>query len=426
MRVPHFWTDRKGGVLPLFAIAMIPVIGFVGVAIDYSRAASARTSMQTALDGATLMLSKDAAKLTQTELNQRAGQYVNALLNRPELQSSSYQATYTAIPASLTITAAGSMATDFMGIFGISNLNVASSSTVRWGNARLRVALALDNTGSMALSDKMSALRSASHGLLSQLQNAASQNGDVYVSIVPFNKDVNVGASNFGESWIKWTEWNAANGQWCKKNGQCSATQETGNATWTPNEHSTWNGCVTDRDQNYDTTNTEVSTIVPGTMMVAEQYAQCPVSMMGLSYDWSALNQRIEAMYPAGNTNQAIGLQMAWQSLTSAPFTIPAKDPNYEYRSVIILLTDGMNTQDRWYWDQGSIDARQKMTCDNIKSAGITLYTVQVNTDGQPTSTLLQQCASDSEKFFLLTSATEMVSVFSQIGTNLSQLRIAK
>ena len=61
------------------------------------------------------------------------------------------------------------------------------------------------------------------------------------------------------------------------------------------------------------------------------------------------------------------------------------------------------------------------MTCDNIKAAGITLYTVQVNTGGDPTSTLLQNCASTSDKFFLLTSSSQMVTIFNQIGTNLSQ-----
>jgi hypothetical protein len=79
-------------------------------------------------------------------------------------------------------------------------------------------------------------------------------------------------------------------------------------------------------------------------------------------------------MQPAGNTNQAIGLQMGWQSLTASPFTVPAIDPNYQYTQVIILLTDGLNTEDRWYSNASSIDTRQQKTCDNIKAAGITLY----------------------------------------------------
>jgi von Willebrand factor type A domain-containing protein len=98
----------------------------------------------------------------------------------------------------------------------------------------------------------------------------------------------------------------------------------------------------------------------------------------------------------------------------------------YQYSQVIILLTDGLNTQDRWYTNQSSIDARQQMTCTNIKASGIILYMIQVNTDGDPTSTLLQNCASDPSKFFLLTSANQIITTFNQIGTNLSQLRIAK
>ena len=62
----------------------------------------------------------------------------------------------------------------------------------------------------------------------------------------------------------------------------------------------------------------------------------------------------------------------------------------------------------------------------HVKAVGITLYTVQVNTYGDPTSTLLQNCASDSSKFFLLTSPSQIVTTFQQIGTALSNLRVAK
>jgi len=153
--------------------------------------------------------------------------------------------------------------------------------------------------------------------------------------------------------------------------------------------------------------------------------------MIGLSYDWTVLNNKIDSMQPDGFTNQAIGLQWGFQSLTSAPFTIPGMDPNYQYQKVIILLTDGLNTADRWYsygssTSQASIDARQQITCNNVKAAGITLYTIQVNTDGDPTSTLLRNCASDPSKFFLLTTSSDIVTVFNQIGSGLSHLRVAK
>ena len=66
-------------------------------------------------------------------------------------------------------------------------------------------------------------------------------------------------------------------------------------------------------------------------------------------------------------------------------------------------MSDGLNTLDRWYGNgsstETSVDKRMNEsstlgTCANIKAAGITIYTVHVNTDGDPMSTLLKNCAS--------------------------------
>jgi hypothetical protein len=279
---------------------------------------------------------------------------------------------------------------------------------------------------------------------LSQLQAAAAQNGDVYVSIVPFSKDVNVDPVNYSANWIDWTDWD-------NNNGSCSSwggwggwgTKSSCSGTWTHDNHNTWNGCVVDRGNssapssaNYDE---NVSPPVVGTtasMFSAEQYGYCSDPAKPLSYDWSAMTTVINNLSPNGNTNQGIGLAHGWMSLVGGgPYPAPPpKDPNYTYQQIIILLTDGLNTQNRWYTSQSSIDARQKTTCDNIYAAGITLYTIQVNTGGDATSTLLQNCAGDPtkskypdpSKFYLLTSANDMVATFNQIGTQLSKLRVAK
>jgi uncharacterized protein YegL len=285
------------------------------------------------------------------------------------------------------------------------------------------VALVLDNTGSMSSSNKISALKTASQNLLAQLKSAAVTVDDVYVSVVPFSKDVNVGSDKYNETWLRWDLWEAVNGTCSSSSYTTQSTCTSHSKKWTPASHSTWNGCVTDRDQNFDTTNDPPQ--AGATLYPAEQYASCPVSLIQLSNDWTSLGSKIDAMQPNGKTNQAIGRQMGWQTLTAAPFTVPAMDTNYQYNQVIILLTDGLNTEDRWYTSQSSIDTRQHKTCDNIKNAGITLYTVQVNTGNDPTSTLLKNCASDSSKFFLLTSSAEIITTFNQIGTALSNLRLS-
>ena len=420
----RFLKNARGGVAPLMAVVAVPVMGAVGMAVDYSRVNAARTAFQVALDSTALMMSKDAATKTDAERQTEATKTFGALFNRPEVTDANVTPVFTTAGGSkLTLNGTAVVHTNFLGVIGISEVNINAMSVSTWGNTRLRVALVLDNTGSMASDGKMDALKTASHNLLTQLQSAAIHPEDVYVSVVPFSKDVNFGADNYAANWLRWDLWDAVNGTCSNNSYHKQSTCLSHNKIWTPAAHSTWNGCVTDRDQNYDTKND--SPVAGATLYPTEQYSSCSAPLMGLSNDWTKLNAKIDAMTPVGNTNQAIGLQVGWQTLTASPFTVPAVDPDYKYQTVIILLTDGLNTEDRWYTSQSSIDTRQQKTCVNIKAANITLYTVQVNTGSDATSTMLQSCASDSSKFFLLTSAGQIVTTFGQIGTSLSKLRLA-
>jgi Flp pilus assembly protein TadG len=617
-----FCDARAGNVAITFALATLPIIGGVGFAVDYSRANQVKVAMQAAIDSTALMISKEAAKDTANQLQTNATNYFNALFTRFNESTATISATYTTQGGTqVVINGTAVVPTALLGVIGINTMTVTGSSTVKWGATRLRVALVLDNTGSMADNNKIGALRTATANLLTQLQNAASVNGDVYVSVIPFVRDVNVGSSEWNSDWIYWgtaaqdttlsdnNSWDANNGTCssgsystrsscvshatcslsgytsqstctgagtcslsgysssstctgagtcsisgrstqsscttgvcsisgytsqtsctgagtcsisghstqtsCQSAGVCSNGAETtqSNCTgtkacsnssytsktnctshggtwgfgtwtagvwtagvwtppgtwtagvwtpgvwtangWTPNAHNTWNGCVMDRGlttgpdsiNNYDTNVVQPDVTKNASLYPAEQYGSCPQSVMGLSYDWTTMNSVVSAMSPNGSTNQAIGLQLGWMSLVGGgPFTAPAMDSNYTYSQVIILLTDGLNTQDRWYGDgstlgssdDAKIDARQRLTCNNINAAGITLYTIQVNTGNDPTSTLLQNCAGtaatattaavypDPSKFFLLTSADQIVTTFQAIGTKLSNLYLAR
>ena len=115
---------------------------------------------------------------------------------------------------------------------------------------------------------------------------------------------------------------------------------------------------------------------------------------------------------------------VAWgfHALTgSLPLNAPPIDD--ETQRVIVLLTDGLNTQNRWTSSESSIDARTQLACTNIKAANIQIYTVMVMAGD---SQLLQSCASDPGKYFALTQSGQIVSTFNQIGIALTQLRIAQ
>jgi Flp pilus assembly protein TadG len=669
----RFVGANEGNIAVIFTIAAIPVIGFVGAAIDYSRANMARSSMQAALDSTALMLSKDISSgkiasdsgtVLTTAQNYFAGLYTNKDATAPGVTPPSVAATYTAnngnLGNTIMLTATGTINTDFMKVMGLlvpgsnfSQMSFSTNSTTAWGNVKMRVALVLDNTGSMAQNGKITALRNAvagSGGLIDQLSGLARNPGDVYISVIPFAKVVNAGASNYAASWIDWTDWLSPptaqsannmspatnyqanlpinwhgigpgmncpfntstsgggfsctnsptststtstipstgtysgyicpsvdahshtlyNGCWdselvdnngsvfctgsqctcpsgaptsgslkcscgttggvttCKgpryihnwtQPGPADTTHNTSqphlgfqvgfnyndtsghvpttsspnpNPAWfgvgsTPTVCSTptslncitpvannwqlastnpitnWTGCITDRTQSYDETGDGPNPLVTNTLFPANQYyenstaycdsnASTPLEqVMPLSYNWSTLKTNVTAMQPTGGTDQSVGLAWGWQSLLAAnqngPMTVPAEDSNTTYNRVIILLSDGLNTEDRWpgYGDGstqntnaqnvGYIDVRQAQQCTNIKAMTdangkpmFTIYTIQVNTStpADPTSTVLQNCASDQSKFFMLTSSTQIATTFTTIGTALSQLRVAR
>jgi len=457
-QLADFRRANAGNVAMTFALASLPLVGTVGFAVDYSHANAVKAAMQAALDSTALMLSRDAATLNNADLQTKASSYFTALFTRPEAKNVTITASYSTTGGSqLAVNGAAAVPTSFLGVIGYQNINVTGTATAAWGSTRLRVALVLDNTGSMASAGKMTALKSATQSLLTQLQSAAGTNGDVYVSIIPFTTVVNVGSSNYNNTtWIDWSDYGNCTGG----NNQLSAGDWTkyqcnyDHGTWTTyssSMKSSWKGCVTDRGDltgpnsaAYDTNVAAISSSVSASKYPAVDYTVGTTDYCGglpqvisLTYNWSSLSSLVNSMQPAGATNQNIGLEMGWMSLAGGgPFTAPAEDSNYTYQHVIILLTDGLNTQNRWYGDGGTvgssddakIDAREQLTCNNFKAASANniLYTIQVNTDGDPTSTLLQNCASTSDKFFLLTAASQISTVFNQIGTNLTKLRVAK
>jgi len=143
---------------------------------------------------------------------------------------------------------------------------------------------------------------------------------------------------------------------------------------------------------------------------------------MPLTEDWNALNIRIDAMAPSGNTNTTIGMALAWQTLTGAtPYNAPPKTPELE--KVIVLLTDGQNTQNRWTSSTSSIDSRMQKVCDNAKADGVKVYTVRV-VNGN--ASLLQGCATKPSMYYDVQEASQLNAAFGSIAQNLANLRLAK
>src|SRR5262249_27800567 len=151
---------------------------------------------------------------------------------------------------------------------------------------------------------------------------------DIYISIVPFSKDVNIGKDKKDELWLNWSEWD-------KKNKVCSDSRykkkeecQDHGGTWSAASHNTWNGCVMDRTQDHDVGNYNPTNTVYDSMVLPEQYQDCPVSILGMTSvkgSKQTLLDKVDSMKPVGNTNQAIGLAWAWLSHSmQGPFPAPS------------------------------------------------------------------------------------------------------
>jgi hypothetical protein len=90
---------------------------------------------------------------------------------------------------------------------------------------------------------------------------------------------------------------------------------------------------------------------------------------------------------------------------------------------IIVLMTDGDNTENRWSSSSSSIDARTRLACQAVKAAGVQLYTVRLM---EGNASLLQECASSIGTYYDIENVNDLVPAFQAIGEELSELRVTR
>jgi len=152
-----------------------------------------------------------------------------------------------------------------------------------------------------------------------------------------------------------------------------------------------------------------------------------------LESDWTDLASKLDDMQAGGSTNQAIGVAHGWMTLTnSAPYspgTVRPTPPGY-----LILLSDGLNTQNRWVARDGvrghagrRLDRRRLTRCAAPQTDGViiySLYLIHVNGGGQFHPA--QNCATTSSKYYDLTSASQIAVAFADITKQITNVRVSK
>jgi Flp pilus assembly protein TadG len=425
--IRRFRSSRNGNIAIIFALTIVPLFGAMGAAVDYSLANAARTNMQDSLDATGIALSR-IAPLTQTQLTTTGNQFFFGSLGSTPLTNVSV--TITSTGSTITLDSTGTYHTTLASVLTLVGMGttfpVSAHSVVSWGIGKVEVALVLDNTGSMSTSGKLTQLKAAAKNLISIMQSSAKNAGDAKVAIIPFDTTVNIGTGFKNLFWVDYTT--MATGGF---GGGGGGGFGGGGGGWGGGS-STWEGCVMDRTQNNDVLDTapvlaNLSTYYPATNCGSL------VQMMPLTYNWAALNSRIDSMAANGGTNVTIGLVWGWHALS--PTDVLTEGAAYNTANLtkyLILLTDGDNWQNRWVNTDGgtptpaevtAIDTRTALACANIKAAGIKIYAIRVINGN---ASLLQNCASAADMYYDVQDASQLTGVFSSIASKIANLHLSK
>ncbi|MDX8462885.1 pilus assembly protein [Mesorhizobium humile] len=220
-----FFRDRRGNYALMTVITMIPLMGGVALAVDYTELVRERQETLNALDAAGIATAQQiVAGATDAEAKAYAKTFFEANLRHVLPANTTLTVTLpnnNAGGGTLVLEAGMTYKPYFLpaavallgGTAGQTNLNFSARSEIRLKNT-LEVSLVLDNSGSMtdiSVSNKVrfDLLKSAAKQLVDQLSGQAQLmkqvSKSVQFSLVPFAASVNVGSANADAAWMDTT-----------------------------------------------------------------------------------------------------------------------------------------------------------------------------------------------------------------------------
>ena len=477
--------DRRGAVAIFLAFAIVPMIGFVGIATDTARGYLVKSRLSSALDSAALAgglvmfeSTRDADIQMYFNANFPPG-YMDATISGPQI-------TVDEAAETLTLTAGATIPTTFMRVFGYESMTVNAMAEATRKMTALDVVLAIDMSGSMSSGvaggggTRIQAARGAAADLIDILFGNNSSSARLNIGLVPWNGKVNVTINGtVFDPALTTTQAMPAfvNPEDPSPNPASPPPPNPQNQVFFANNSPVplleappagWKGAVYNRFIDDGDPNDDADILYgPVDLAGADWMAWQPVGPEGepvpggakcalsagpectptLSHGITPLQNQKQVILdavsdltnPTGVTNIPGGLGWAWRVLKPpAPFTEADPDPDYPRDQAILLLTDGENfggSGDGYKATFGlGSDARPDMNdrllalADNIKADGVIIYVIQFSNQGSQLRALLQTVASGpgSPYYFFAPDADTLHTVFRQIADHLSQLRLSK
>ena len=385
-------ADCSGNFAIIFAITVTLLVLGVGVAVDTNAIYKSKVQMQDMADAAVLAASKSG----ETELSVLQGianDYVSA--NNISSQTITTQLNVTN-NGHINVNVNGQYDTQFMGMFGKPNVTInAVAQAPLSANEPVNIALVLDNTGSMS-GAKLAALKVAATRLINTLD--VFEPGMVEISVVPFDRYVNVDTARRGAIWLDVLDDGHGNG--------------------------TWHGCVGSRATPWNVRDQYASRKIRGLMNV-----NCGQEILPLTSNFNAARSAINSMTAQGWTYIPSGLAWGWRTLVNRQPLIQAPGAGAHEKNIIILMTDGANTRSKTGvrhngWSTYNANLTTSTMCTNVKSDHIEIYTIAFEITDITAKNLMKSCATQLDMYFDAANAAQLDAAFDEIAENLVNLRL--
>lgn len=220
----------SGSIAVLMAFMMPMVVGAAGVALDFSQAYLVQQRLAQAIDAAAL--AGAAASTDPEEIEAKVIDFFEKNYP-PEVLGAAFTPVVTVEGNEVRISGTAEYNTLFVSVLGIDDIEVAARAVVQRKVRGLEVVMVLDNTGSMA--EEIDSLKEAADSFVDIIFDAALEEDDVKIGMVPFSSTVNLGSYGRGRY---------PNGT--NYDGGTSIVNEPTGLGYSSNPDSTtsWNGCV--------------------------------------------------------------------------------------------------------------------------------------------------------------------------------------
>jgi hypothetical protein len=225
--------DRRGAVAAVSAVVLVAVIGFAGLAVDLTRIWLVSARLKTAVDAASLVAARSIESPTR-DADATALFWANYTRNgRQTGYMLSVATTPVITPVGETrirVAADATVPTTLFSIINRGNTLLREVSLAEREGSGLELAIVLDQTSSMraaapGFASKLAAAQNATRTLLDILYGQQDVRRNMWVSVVPFARTINVGPRNtaFLDTTSMPPGWNPADWSGCveaRRNGE--------------------------------------------------------------------------------------------------------------------------------------------------------------------------------------------------------------